>query len=76
MHRAAALANVYYWNNALLKKTKPFLAPMYLNRSIAEQIITSDEYDELLLLARSAQESLQQGGIINGLRCGESNSCY
>lgn len=51
MHKARALANVYYWNkwyrqNGIDKKFK-----MYLPREEAEKIISPKEYDMLLQLS-------------------------
>lgn len=51
MHKARALANVYYWNkwykqNNINKKFK-----MHLLREEAEKIISPQEYDMLLRLS-------------------------
>lgn len=54
MHRAEALANVYYWNTYFINNNKTARLPLYLPRSIAKQIITNEEYDFLLLLSQSS----------------------
>ena len=51
MQRALSLANVYYWNLYYRQKGIPKRHPLYLPRTIAKQIITDEEYDELLDLA-------------------------
>lgn len=51
MHRAAALANVYYWNLYYHKKQIKKYQPLYLDRGIATKIITNEEYDKLLTLS-------------------------
>ena len=51
MHRARTLANVYYWNNYYKKNQidKKFI--LYLDRNIATNIISNEEYDNLLSLS-------------------------
>lgn len=51
MHRAEALANVYYWNNYYIKHNKHERFPLYLSRDIARHIITDEEYDSLYKLS-------------------------
>lgn len=52
MHRAEAIANVYYWNKRykIEKKEKRF--PFYLEPRLAMQIISEEEYNYLLELSR------------------------
>ena len=47
MHRAEALANVYYWNKYYQKHHERNTFRCYLDRKIALQIISKDEYDML-----------------------------
>lgn len=51
MHRAVALANVYYWNLLYRHQKLQKRKPLYLPRNIATQIISNEEYDELLEMA-------------------------
>ena len=51
MHRAEALANVYYWNWYYKIHEIQKRKPLYLPRNIARQLISDKEYDELLELA-------------------------
>lgn len=53
MHRAEAIANVYYWNMRyrLEKSEKRF--PFYLEQKYALQLISEEEYNTLLLLSQS-----------------------
>ena len=51
MHRAEALANVFYWNTYYKENNIKQHFPLYLPRDIATQIITDEEYDELLILS-------------------------
>ena len=51
MHRAAALANVYYWNMQYRIDGSERRQPLYLARNIATQIISNEEYDKLLELS-------------------------
>ena len=51
MHRATALANVYYWNWYYRIHNLNKHKPLYLPRNIARNIISDKEYDELLDLA-------------------------
>lgn len=53
MHRAEALANVYYWNLYYQKQGKKDHYPCYLSRDYATQIISNEEYDYLLTLSMS-----------------------
>jgi len=48
MHRARALANVYYWNKKYLKEEKDKIFPIYLSRDLATQLISDEEYDKLI----------------------------
>lgn len=50
MHRAEALANVYYWNLRYRKEKSEKRFPMYLQQQEALKIIGEEEYNELLLL--------------------------
>ena len=50
MHRARSLANTYYWNTFYKQTDSLKRIPVYLERSIANQIISDEEYDELLIL--------------------------
>ena len=50
MHRARALANVYYWNNRYIKEKKEKIFPLYLSRDIATSLISDEEYDDLIRL--------------------------
>ena len=50
MHRARALANVYYWNKVYQKNNENKIFPLYLEEKHALQIIDKDEYDMLLSL--------------------------
>lgn len=50
MHRAEALANVYYWNQYFIYKKEYEIYPLYLPRDVATNIIDNDEYDKLLNL--------------------------
>ena len=54
MHRAQALANVYYWNRLarLLESDERF--PLYLPKEIALEIIDEKEYDALAALTDKA----------------------
>lgn len=51
MHRARSLANTYYLNLYYIKTHSTKRMPVYLERSIATQIIDNDEYDKLLKLS-------------------------
>ena len=51
MHRAVALANVYYWNWYYRIHHIDKHKPIYLPRNIATKIISDKEYDRLLELA-------------------------
>ena len=50
MHRAEALAGVYYWNNYYRKHNLPQRKKLHLPVGLAMQIITLKEYNKLLLL--------------------------
>lgn len=52
MHRANCLANTYYWNSYYRMHNSEKRMPVYLPRNIATQIISDEEYDELLQLSR------------------------
>ena len=52
MHRAAALANVYYWNLKYRLEENEKRFPIYLEQKYALQIIPSEEYDLLLSLSQ------------------------
>lgn len=51
MHRARALANVFYWNLYYIKNNMSRRLPLYLPRSVAKQIISDTEYDMLYKLS-------------------------
>lgn len=51
MHRARSLVNSYYCNNYYRQIQSLQRMPVYLNREIATQMISNDEYDELLCLS-------------------------
>lgn len=51
MHRAEALANVYYWNKKYQQENSEKIFPIFLSRDIATQLINDEEYDNLLFLA-------------------------
>jgi len=51
MHRARSLANVYYWNLYYHKHGSEKRFPLYLDKSLALQLISADEYDNLLELS-------------------------
>ena len=54
MHRANALANVYYWNLLYRYQHLEKRHPLTLPRNIATQIITDEEYDELIELSSNS----------------------
>lgn len=51
MHRAEALANVYYWNHYYNLKNESKQFPLYLSRDIAKNLVTDEEYDFLYKLS-------------------------
>ena len=51
MHRARSLVNSYYYNKLFKQNGSEKRMPVYLNRELATQIISDEEYDELLKLA-------------------------
>lgn len=53
MHRAASLANVYYWNTYYLNHGSNKRFPLYLPRTIAKQLVPDEVYDSLLLLSQT-----------------------
>lgn len=53
MHRARSLANSYYQNKIFEQTGNNKRLPVYLNREIATQIISDEEYDNLLKLANN-----------------------
>lgn len=48
MHRASALANVYYWNKKYISEDSQKRVPIFLQQEHALKIITAEEYDYLL----------------------------
>lgn len=50
MHRARALANVFYWNTKYRMRGRERRLPLYLPKNLALQIIDNNEYDNLLKL--------------------------
>lgn len=53
MHRAEALAGVYYWNKYYRKHNMAKRKKMYLPVDIAMHLITLKEYNKLLLLSKT-----------------------
>lgn len=51
MHRARALANVYYWNLYYIKNNISKRFPLYLPHSITKKLISDTEYDMLYNLS-------------------------
>lgn len=51
MHRAEAIANVYYWNMKYIKEGREKRFPFYLEQKYALEIINEDEYNYLLTLS-------------------------
>lgn len=51
MHRAEALANVYYWNKKYIKEGREKRFPLFLEQKHALQLVTEEEYDLLLLIS-------------------------
>lgn len=51
MHRARALANVYYWNMIYRFNNSEKRHPLQLSRDLATQIINDQAYDRLLCLS-------------------------
>ena len=56
MHRARSLANVYYWNKVYRKGNEKRVFPMHLEKEHALQIISEEEYNELLELVNENQK--------------------
>lgn len=52
MHRAEALANVYYWNMKYFAENSSKRFPLFLEQEYALQIISEQEYDNLLTLSQ------------------------
>ena len=52
MHRAEAIANVYYWNKKYQKEGREKRFPFYLEQKYALEIISEEEYDDLLKSSR------------------------
>lgn len=51
MHRAEAIANVYYWNMKYIKENREKRFPFYLEQKYALEILSEDEYNDLLRLS-------------------------
>ena len=51
MHKARALANVYYWNKYYRQKDMDERMKLYLPKEEALKFITEDEYNMLLELS-------------------------
>ena len=51
MHRARSLANTYYYNTYYIINKSEKRMPVYLERDIANKIISDEEYDTLLRLS-------------------------
>ena len=51
MHRAEAIANVYYWNMKYIKENREKRFPFYLEQKYALEILSEDEYNNLLSLS-------------------------
>ena len=47
MHKATALANVYFWNKCFLKHNDNNYMPLYLPKKEALKIISNDEYKKI-----------------------------
>lgn len=57
MHKARALANVYYWNKYYIKNNIPERMKMYCPKEWALEIIDEDEYNMLCQLAEREIEN-------------------
>ena len=66
MHRARALANVYYWNKVYQKNNENKIFPLYLEEKYALQIINKDEYDMLLSLVNGKTPDIAYEEFLNG----------
>ena len=53
MHRAEAIANVYYWNKKYIQEEREKRFPFYLEQKYALEIIPEKEYDYLLQLSQN-----------------------
>lgn len=53
MHRAEAIANVYYWNKKYIQEGREKRFPFYLEQKYALEIISEKEYDYLLQLSQN-----------------------
>lgn len=51
MHRAASIANVYYWNKKYRQEGSEKRLPFFLEQKYALQLISTQEYDKLLELS-------------------------
>ena len=51
MHRAASIANVYYWNKKYRQEGSEKRLPFFLEQKYALQIISPEEYNILLELS-------------------------
>lgn len=51
MHRAQCLANAYYYNSYYNQINSEKRHPIYIERNIANKIISDEEYDRLLELS-------------------------
>ena len=51
MQRARSLVNSYFYNHRFIQQGREKRVPLYLERELALQIISNEEYDELLRLS-------------------------
>ena len=52
MHKARALANIYYWNNVYKRNNENLVLEMHIPREWALEIIDEEEYNMLLELSK------------------------
>ena len=52
MHKARALANVYYWNKVYLRHEPSSVYKMYIPKEWALEIISEEEYEMLYKLTK------------------------
>lgn len=74
-HRARSLANVYYWNKVYMKNNENKIFRLGLQKEHALQIITEEEYDMLLDLARGLGEYTREE-LLAELYTGEVDPDY
>lgn len=59
-HRARSLVNSYYWNKVYQKNNENKSFKVYLQKELALQIISEDEYNMLLELAKEREDHIKQ----------------